>query len=140
MKQVVLSVLSLFVVSLSLIAQKANTDNEQKKETIVFDTLVHDYGEIDFGGDGVCVFTFTNTGDEPIVISSVQASCGSTVPSWTKDPIKPKEKGEIKVKYNTYIPGAFSKSITVYSSGNPSHVVLKAKGQVKKNEQQHTVR
>lgn len=140
MKLYVISVLAFFTLSLGLSAQEANTDDEQKKETIVFDSTVYDYGEIDFAADGECVFTFTNTGNEPIVISSVRASCGCTVPSWTKDPIKPKERGEIKVKYNTYIPGAFSKSITVYSNGNPSHVVLRAKGLIKKNEQQHTVR
>ncbi|MDD2196734.1 MAG: DUF1573 domain-containing protein [Bacteroidales bacterium] len=140
MKQFALTVLALLVVSLSLFAQEVDADDEQKKVTIEFDTTVYDYGEIDYASDGVCVFTFTNTGNEPIVISSVRASCGCTVPSWTKDPIKPKEKGEIKVKYNTYIPGAFNKSITVLSNGNPSRVALRAKGLVKKGEQQHTIR
>ncbi|MDD2278170.1 MAG: DUF1573 domain-containing protein [Bacteroidales bacterium] len=140
MKLHIISALALFTFSLGLSAQETNTTDKPKEETIVFDTTVFEYGEIDFASDGNCVFTFTNTGNEPILISSVSASCGCTVPSWTRDPIKPKEKGEIKVKYNTYIPGAFSKSITVYTNANPSHIVLRINGQVKKNEQQQTIR
>jgi hypothetical protein len=135
MKTLIL-LLSLSIVSLNLAAQekqlekpvKANTSTEQA--TIVFNNDAFDYGDIEYNGNGECTFTFANTGKEPIMLTSVRASCGCTAPSWSKDPIKPGDTGEIKVKYNTHIVGPFSKTITVSSNGIPSHMVLRIKGRV----------
>jgi hypothetical protein len=99
-------------------------------DSIIFDKLEHDYGTIDKGSDGNCVFTFTNKGQKPLVLSNVRASCGCTVPQWPREPIAPGEKGEIKVKYNTNIVGTFNKSITVNSNAANSIVRLRVKGQV----------
>lgn len=99
--------------------------------TIEFESIVFDFGHIDYGSEGVCSFTLTNKGTEPLIINNVRASCGCTTPDWTKDPIKPGDKGEVKVKYNTRIQGAFSKSIVVTSSGTPQSVYLRVKGVVK---------
>lgn len=54
-----------------------------------------------------------------MVINQAVASCGCTVPSYTKTPIKPGEKGEIKVTYNGKgaFPGHFKKTITVRTNG-----------------------
>ena len=66
-----------------------------------------------------CVFIFENIGEQPLVINQAIASCGCTVPEYTKDPIKPGEKGEIKVTYNGTgkFPGHFKKSIVVRTNG-----------------------
>ena len=117
--------------SLTTIAQENTIKTEPAKPTIQFDKDVHDYGEIEFASDGMCKFEFTNTGTEPLVLTSVKASCGCTTPQWTKDPVKPGEKGEITVKYNTRSTGTFNKSITVYSSGNSGPIILRIKGMVK---------
>jgi hypothetical protein len=115
----------MLAVSLFLEAQERVYD-----PTIVFKVIEHNYGEIEYGSDGTCTFTFTNKGETPLVISNVRATCGCTVPNWTRDPIKPGEEGEIKVKYNTNIVGTFNKSITVTSNGNPANIVLRIKGKV----------
>ncbi|MFA6832804.1 MAG: DUF1573 domain-containing protein [Bacteroidaceae bacterium] len=62
-----------------------------------------------------CKFEFTNTGDKPLIIHQAVASCGCTVPQYTKEPIKPGEKGFIIVTYNGKgkFPGHFKKSITL---------------------------
>lgn len=120
-----LAVLSLF--SLSLYAQGSQT---AANDSIIFDKLEHDYGTIVQGGDGNSVFTFTNKGEKPLVLSNVRASCGCTVPQWPREPIAPGETGEIKVKYNTRIKGTFAKSITVNSNAANSVVRLRVKGQV----------
>lgn len=98
---------------------------------IEFSALEHNYGQIEKGGDGNCEFTFTNTGNEPLILSNVRASCGCTTPSWTQAPVMPGQTGTIKVKYNTNNIGAFNKSVTVTSNAvdNP-RVVLKIKGNV----------
>ena len=66
-----------------------------------------------------CVFTYTNVGEENLVINQAIASCGCTVPEYTKTPIKPGEQGQIKVTYNGAgkFPGHFKKSITVRTNG-----------------------
>ena len=92
----------------------------QKPAEIKFDKLTHDFGSFSEKNPVVtCVFTYTNVGEEPLIINQAMASCGCTVPEYTKTPVKPGEKGEIKVTYNGTgkFPGHFKKSITVRTNG-----------------------
>ena len=87
---------------------------------IKFDKLTHNFGSFSENESKLtCVFTFTNTGDQPLIINQAVASCGCTVPEYTKDPVKPGESGQIKVTYNGAgkFPGHFKKSITVRTNG-----------------------
>ena len=87
---------------------------------IKFDKLTNDFGTFSESSPVVtCTFTFTNVGNQPLVVNQAVASCGCTVPEYTKDPVKPGEKGEIKVTYNGTgkFPGHFKKSITVRTNG-----------------------
>lgn len=108
-----------------------NVQTNETKATIEFNKTQHSYGEIEYLSDGTCTFEFTNTGKEPIVVTNVRSSCGCTVPQWTKDPVKPGEKGEITVKYNTRLAGGFNKTITVTSTGQPNQIILRISGKVK---------
>lgn len=101
-----------------------------KADSIIFKSLVHDYGTIEQGGDGTCEFSFTNTGKEPIVLSGVRASCGCTVPEWSKEPVLPGQTSVIKVKYDTRRLGAINKSIVVNSNAINSPVILKITGNI----------
>lgn len=102
--------------------------NAQAK--IEFKSEVIDYGTIEKGADGVRVFEFTNTGDEPLIISKVSSSCGCTIPKKPKDPIMPGETGEIEVKYDTKRVNPIRKTITVMSNAETPTVALKIKGLV----------
>lgn len=106
------------------------TMTAQNTPKFQFTTEVIDYGEIKKGSDGVRVFEFTNVGDAPLVIENVYSSCGCTVPSWTKTPIQPNEKGEIKVKYNTDIVGPIRRTISISSNADESTKAVKIKGKV----------
>ena len=85
-------------------------------QTISFDKTTIDYGAVKSGADGHRAFTVKNTGDKPLIISKVQASCGCTVPEWSQEPIMPGKTGQIKVLYDTRITGPFTKIIEVYSN------------------------
>lgn len=89
------------------------------------DKEVHDYGTIAQGGNGECEFTVTNTGDQPLIISQCQGSCGCTVPQCETNPIKPGAKSTIKVKYDSNRVGPINKSVTITSNATnaPSKVV-----------------
>lgn len=101
-----------------------------------FESDVIDYGTIEQKADGVRTFKFTNTGDAPIVISSAKGSCGCTVPTYSKNVIKPGEAGEIEVKYDTNRIGKFTKTVTLISNASESSKVLRIKGEVVKPAQE----
>ena len=91
----------------------------QKQAEIKFDKMEHNFGTFaESQPVQKCTFTFTNTGDAPLVINQAVASCVCTVPSYTKEPIAPGKKGTISVTYNGKgkFPGHFKKTITVRSN------------------------
>lgn len=117
----------------SVIAQDVKSETEAPNPNapeITFDKLVHEYGTLFVGGDGNCEFEFTNTGKEPLILSSVKSSCGCTVPSWPREPILPGKKESIKVKYDSNRLGPINKSITVMANAKNSPVVLRISGNV----------
>jgi hypothetical protein len=96
--------------------------------SIKFERLEHDFGKIKEGVMSRTAFVFTNTGDAPLLISSAIGSCGCTVPEWPKEPIKPGEKGEIKVEFDSKDKlGEQLKTVTVSSNTNPMNNVLTVK-------------
>lgn len=99
---------------------------EDKAAEIKFETTSHDFGKFSEKNPVVkCTFTFTNTGNAPLVIHQAMPSCGCTVPTYTKDPIKPGQKGTIEVTYNGKgkYPGKFKKSITIRSNAKEHGIV-----------------
>lgn len=134
----------IFVASLALLAMvsmplftaeahplRVSTEQNENVAEIKFDTLRVNLGTFK-ESDGVqsCSFTFTNTGVAPLVIHQAFASCGCTVPSYSKDPVKPGQKGEIKVTYNGAgkFPGRFQKTVTVRSNAKNEIVRLTIEG------------
>jgi hypothetical protein len=101
------------------------------KAVIEFEESTIDYGTIDKGANGVRVFKFINSGNTPLVISNVKASCGCTIPKKPSKPILPGSSGEIEVKYDTRRVMPFKKTITVSSNAVNSTVLLTIKGKLK---------
>ena len=103
---------------------------QEKVAKIEFKTDTIDYGTIEKGSDGVRIFEFTNTGNAPLIISSVKSTCGCTVPKKPEGPIMPGETGQIEVKYDTNRVNPIRKTITVISNAETPTVALKIKGEV----------
>ncbi len=131
----------LFALSVVFAATALNAQTTiEKGPKISFSKEVHDYGNIKYDGDPNCSFEFTNTGDEPLIISNAKGSCGCTVPEWPKEPIAPGAKGTIKVKYDTKRSGPINKSVTISTNvvtgkdelGNKIYydAVIRIKGEV----------
>ena len=105
-------------VNVSEVQAVATTKAENYAE-ITFDTLRHDFGKFSKNEPVVhCKFNFTNTGTAPLIIHQAFATCGCTIPTYTKEPIKPGEKGVIDVTYDgtDKFPGRFQKTITIRSN------------------------
>lgn len=130
---------TLFFSALLLVFAAVNLQAQTTVDSTVvikFASLEHDYGTIVQGSDGSCEFKFLNEGKSPLILSNVRASCGCTVPSWTREPVLPGKEGVIKVTYNTNNVGSFSKAITVNSNAKNSEVILSIKGNVTQKQQQ----
>ncbi|WP_019039131.1 DUF1573 domain-containing protein [Psychroflexus tropicus] len=74
---------------------------KQSFPVMEFEEKEYDFGTVEEGEIVEHTFTFTNTGDAPLIVSNATASCGCTVPTWTKEAIAPGENGEMVVKFNT---------------------------------------
>jgi hypothetical protein len=109
-------------------------DIAQVDAFVAFDKVEHNFGNVPEGPQAITEFKIKNISNEPITVNNVQASCGCTVPEWTKEPIAPGETGKIKAIYNTQgRPGNISKSLTVTTSKGTK--TLSLKGNVEKAPQ-----
>ena len=107
---------------------------QQEQPEIKFDKTVHNFGTFSEKTPvQTAVFAFTNIGKAPLIINQAIASCGCTIPSYTKEPIMPGEKGTVKVTYNGKgkFPGHFKKSITIRTNGKVEMVRLYIEGDMK---------
>lgn len=89
-----------------------------------------DLGELKLNKPVTHEFTFINTGSAPLVISSVKASCGCTVTSYTKSPVAVGSKGFVSATYNAATPGVFTKTIIVNANTTGGVTQLVIKGEV----------
>lgn len=93
----------------------------------------HDFGKIKVNVPVTHQFIFTNKGSEPIIVTSVKASCGCTVADYSKEPIAPGQKGFVKATFNAAQPGIFKKTVTVYANVEGSPIQLMIQGEVVNN-------
>jgi hypothetical protein len=95
------------------------------------DKEVHDYGQIEQFANGECFFEITNRGDQPLIISKCDKTCGCTIPKCDPTPIPTGETSIITVTYDTKRIGPFTKSVKVHSNDPDEPVkILKIKGEV----------
>lgn len=120
MKRSILSILTVFIITLSAIAQPRLSSN---KET-------HNFGQIEWKHPVTVEYTITNTGDKPLVLTNVTTSCACSVADWTKKPIAPGEKGTVSATFDAKALGHFEKTVGIYSNAQPSLVYLKFVGEV----------
>jgi len=104
------------------------------EDEITVNKTVYDFGNVkENGGNVSAIFTVTNNTKAPILLTYVSASCGCTVPTWTKDPIEPGNTGLVTATYNPLgRPGPFDKTVTILTNGNPERITVRIKGTVVK--------
>ncbi len=99
--------------------------------TVAFAETTHEFGTIDEGDVVEHTFTFTNTGDTPLIIQDAKASCGCTVPRKPEAPVAPGKTSEIQVRFNSQgKPGMQNKTITVTANTDPPTTRLFIKADV----------
>jgi hypothetical protein len=101
-----------------------------KKGALKWKKTEIDLGEIVQSKPVTIEFEFTNTGDSPVLITSVQASCGCTNTNYAKTPIAPGESTKITAVFNAAAKGAFRKTVTVTTNAEETPQTLTFTGTV----------
>lgn len=95
-----------------------------------FNEEKHDFGKIPQGTPVTTEFEFTNIGTAPLILTEVRPTCGCTIADYTKTPVKPGEKGVIKITYNAAVAAPFNKTIVVTSNAKTPQKYLNIVGEV----------
>ena len=114
----------------TMVARPSIEWNMSAAPSFSWNVTAYDFGKIALNKPVTHEFKFTNTGNAPLVISSVRASCGCTVTEYSKDPIAPGAEGFVKATYNAAKVGVFTKTVTVNANAEESVVQLTIKGEV----------
>jgi len=74
---------------------------------------------------------FENKGDQPLTVSSVRGCCGTRITGWTREPIKPGEKGTITAEFRP-APRAhsISRTVTAMSNDPSGQKIFRIRGKV----------
>lgn len=114
--------------------EKQNAREEQAEKatqtSLKFDKEEHDFGTVADGSDNKCVFTVTNTGNHPLIISEVSASCGCTTPKKPEKPIMPGKSDVIEVGFKPSGKGPIKKTVTVQANTDPKVSTLTVKATI----------
>lgn len=98
---------------------------------VEFAESAFDFGQVSEGEIVEHIYTFTNAGTSPVILSRVSASCGCTTPSYTQTPILPGKTGEIKVSFDSNGQvGKQQKIVTVVSNAENGVTTIQLKGEV----------
>ena len=106
----------------------AETDN---LPIIKFEKEIHNFGLIQQGEKVSYTFKFKNIGSGDLIINDASASCGCTVPKFSREPIGSGESGEIEVIFDTHRrSGNQSKSVTVWTNCEPNKIKLRITAEI----------
>jgi hypothetical protein len=113
---------------------QANADTSMLPK-MTFDHLNFDFGLIFQGEQVVHKFKFKNTGKTDLLISNVSATCGCTIPSYSRKPIKPGDSGYIEVKFDSEgRHGQQHKSVIVLANTQPNRIELTFTAEIEKQK------
>lgn len=116
----------MFLVS-GILSIAQTTTTPQNGPAIKLEETNHEFGDIYQGEKVNYVFTFTNIGNQPLVLSEVVTTCGCTAPSWNREPVMPGQSGEIQITFNSENKmGRQNKGITILSNAvnSPARVTI----------------
>lgn len=123
-------ILLLCSVIIGFVAFTAMQDN---KAEFKFNEETHDFGKVVQGKPISFVFKYTNVGDEPLIITAVESTCGCTVPSVEPKqgtPVLKGQSGSITLTYNAAVAAPFNKFVKITSNSKTPLKMLYIKGEV----------
>lgn len=90
---------------------------KQAAPRIVLDRTMHDFNKIEQSKKVFTSFELKNTGNSPLILRKVKASCGCTVPTLDTDVLEPGESTTMEVSFNPGTrEGKQQKEITIVAN------------------------
>ena len=117
--------LAIITIAALVVSACNNTNSNKTIETkldscIASDSAVLSYTDYHFHLDTItagvmksCIFTYTNKGKAPLLVSNVFTSCGCVSITWDKEPLMTGQSNSIKFDITIQGPGHFKKAIVV---------------------------
>lgn len=107
------------------------TNNKDALPVISFEKDFHNFERLVSGEQVTYSFKFKNTGKSLLIIANVSTSCGCTVSSFPRQPIKPGEGATVDVSFDSEgRHGLQTKTITVFANTQPPTTTLRIQAQV----------
>lgn len=130
----IISILFISSISFGQNNNFASPAQTNKQASILFKTLIYDFGKIAHESEAKAVFIFKNISKHNIKLTNVQTTCGCTGAEWPREEIAKRKKQKIIIQYDSRIIGKFQKYIYVYVEGLADPVQLQIKGEVLASE------
>lgn len=115
---------------LNLIKGMGESTSKERLTTVSINSTVIDFGSFPKEEKQERSFILTNTGKGLLVIQDIVTSCGCTKVEYSKEPVRPGERLEVKVIYEAEQAEHFNKTVTVYCNAKNSPLRLMVKGDV----------
>ncbi len=129
---------SFLIAGLLMLVTMVMFANDKKGPQFKWENSRHDYGTVyvDEMPETKMAINFSNTGDEPLILSNVRACCGTRVTQWPREPILPGEEGTINIEFRLAPrPQRISRTVTVtYNNETKPTEVFRITGQVVERE------
>ena len=123
-----------FTVLFALLLGGFTFAQENQGPFIAFDRELHDFGQISTEDvpEGKLSFVIYNKGNQPLVLSTVRACCGTRVNDYTRQPIAPSDSGFVEVEFRIVPhPHRIRRTVTIQSNaGNRQTAILRIQGEV----------
>ncbi len=111
--------------------ENLNSATKEASPVMTFTETEFDFGTVTEGDILKHSFSFTNTGNAPLLIVNAKGSCGCTVSEWPKEPIPPGVTKEMIVTFNTNgRTNIQNKQITITANTASGKEILKIKAMV----------
>lgn len=120
-------------ISSDIVSNSASANGKINSELpeIKFEEEVYDFGKMTQGETVSHAFYFKNTGGKNLIVSGASGSCGCTVPSWPKEPIKSGGQGKINVVFNSEGKSGYQeKTVTLVTNCEPATRVIRIKAEI----------
>ena len=118
------------LIAIPVSGQAVTKDKKVKEDTpnIAWNKAKHVFGSIEHQKPVTAEFEFTNNTKEAVAVTKVGTTCGCTAPVYSKEPIKPGQKGSVKVRFDAVAPGFFKKGAKIhFSNGSAKEVEIEGK-------------
>ena len=112
--------------------KEAIPDINRNGPDIRFKKYTYDFRKIEPGKKLTFKFKFINKGNEPLIIKNIRASCGCIVSKLQKRIFLPKEKGEIKIEFDTTGRSGWQKEYVYLYTNDPASplILLQLQGEI----------